>query len=549
MALNNLSADEVEQAELLLVDLLQEAYPSADLTPGRVLRDLVVHPAAMFYALHASNLRQLQQSMSLLTVSQHPELASNDLVDGLLSNLLLERKAGQTAGGQIRVILSRRLVTPIDAGATFIAGGELSFRTTTAFVGVTSSTNVVSPGSRLITERGDGYYEFLIDVRAVQADPEHNVAAGTRFTTAANVPYLIDLLAADDFSGGRAAEDNAALVAKAQRGLAPRVLSGRAHIEALLHEHFPELLDVTIVGAGDSEMRRDAHNLFGVGQGGRVDIYVQTAEFPRRAVVTTAATMLDPATRTLTFNLDRDTAAGAYAVLAVYRAAESPFVPQGEGEPTLLDSLPILSTVWTLDDTAAAGTFVPALTSAAEAAFTRYRRVAVTFTDGQSSLAAGETAEYQVHLLRMPLVADIQDFVNDRARRSPGTDYLVRAAVPVLCSVGAEVRARYPSEVDTGVLARAAANRIQAGGFALGHLPGSLIVDAIQGQLSSDAVMDLPLSLLGKLYLPDGSTRTLTGTDELRLPTVTVDPLVTARTTIFFLRLENVTINLKALTS
>lgn len=541
--IDSLSADDVAQAELLLVQMLQDEFPSADLGRGRVLRELLIRPAAVFYTLNAANMDELRRSMSLYNISADPALATDAIVDSVLSNLLLTRDFGAEASGQVRVIVTSNVSTPVDAGATFIANG-LNYQVTRAFVGVTIAANVINTGSRLITACADGNYEFLVDVEAVATGTSYNVSEGTRFTTTSTIPRLIDLVAANDFSGGRATEDNAALAARATSGLSPRTLSGRDHIEAMLRDNFT-LESLSIIGFGDGEMIRDKHNMFELSQGGKADIYVRTASTPVRTLLSVTATMLDATANKLTVSLARDSLAGVYDVLAVYRAGVTPFQTSEQIEPTLLDSLEIVSKAWSYNVTQTNDEFVPDIESADEAAFTRYRTMVLQFMDPGSGLVNGETATYQLYLLGIPTIAEMQDFVNQRDRRSPAADYLVRAPIPAMCSVGIQVAARNVGEVDTSVIKNAVAARINALGFSVGHLPGSVVIDAAQGQLASDAILDLPLTLLARLYLPDGTTSTVTGTDELRIPGNLEQAQVSARTVAWYLRTSDIDVSVR----
>ena len=543
LSIDDLTAHDVTQTEQLLVQMLQDEFPSMDLGRGRVLRELLIRPAAIFYALNGANMDELRRSMSLYNLSLNPALANDDIVDSVLSNLLLTRDVGANASGQIRVIVTSNVSTPVDAGAIFTAN-DLNFQVTRAFVGVTSINNVVNTGSRLITARADGNYEFLVDVEAVATGTSYNVSEGTRFITTCTIPRLVDLVSASDFTGGRATEDNAALAARATSGLSPRTLSGRDHIEALLWDNFT-LESLSIIGFGDNEMIRDKHNMFELSQGGKVDIYARTAATPARTLVNVTATMLDAASNKLTVSLGRDTLDGIYDVLAVYAAGVTPFQTGEQTEPTLLDSLEIVNKSWAYNVTQTEDEFVPDVETADEAAFTRYRTMVLQFIDPGSSLTNGETATYQVYLLGLPNIAEIQDFVNQRNRRGPAADYLVRAPVPAMCSVGIQIAARNVGEVNTDAIKNAVASRVNTLGFNVGHLPGSVIVDAAQGQIASDAVLELPLMLLAKLYLPDGTIRTVSGTDELRVPSNLGQAQVSARTVAWYLRTSDIDVSVR----
>ena len=548
LSISDLNTSDVQQAETLLIQFLQDEYPSLDLSRGRVLRDLLIRPAALFHALNDGNMDRLRRSMSIQQIASDPTLANDDIVDGVLSNLLIERDDGAAAAGQIRVIVNSLVTTPVDSGATFTSDGLL-FNATRAFVGVVDASNVVGGGSRLITERADGNYEFLVDVQAVETGTEYNVAVGTRFTVNPGIPNLIDLQAASDFSGGRVTEDNATLVNKVQDGLSPRVLAGRAHIETLIQENYENVDDLSIIGFGDVEMRRDSHNLFSVSNGGKVDIYTRTATAPEKSFTTVTCTMADSVNKILSVTLDRDAAAGLYDVLAVYRSNQEPFTASDASEPSLIDGLTIVTKTFTTNTTSTDGSFVPDIFNAEEAAFTRYRQLVLTFKDPASTLSNGETASYKLYLLKMPDIAAIQDFVNDRSRRSPATDYLVKAPIPAMCTIGIKVAARVIGEVDTNAIKAAVVSRVNALGFKIGHLPGSVIIDAAQGQLPTDAVLDLPINMQAKLYLPDGTRRTITGTDELRVPTNITDAQVSARTVGWFARTADVDVSVREIST
>lgn len=542
--INQLSASDIEQAEALLVELIQSQIPSADLTRGRVLRDLLIRPAAMFYAYNDANMAQLRNSMSLKQIAQDPTIASDEIVDGVLSNLLITRDTGANASGQLRIIISSKIVTTVDSSAAFFTNG-LEYRPTQAFVGVVSQGNVVNSSSRLITQRSDGAYEFIIDVAAVAPGTEYNVSNGTRFTTTSFIPRLIDIAAASDFSGGRGYEDNETLVAKVQNGISARILSGRAHIEALLKQQFPQLVNVSVIGYGDPEMRRDAHNMFNISQGGKVDIYVRTSAPPTQEILDVTSTMFDAESKTLVFSLDIDKTAGVYDAVAIYRENETPYAFNSEDTPTLVDSLEITEKNWSFYNEASSEDFVPEITSLQEAAFSRYRTLQVKFIDPTSDLVNNETATYKVYLLKMPSVAEIQDYVNRRDVRSPGADYLVKAAIPALCYIGVSVIARDVNNVDTAAIKNAIANRVNAMGFDIGKLPASVIIDAAQGQLSSSEIIDLPISMLVKLHKPDGNVITITGVDEIEIPEIDDDETVSTRTVAFLVRPEDIDVTVK----
>ena len=530
LQLTDLPTGAIDQAEAVLLEMLKTEYPSMDLAPGRVLRDLLLRPAAMMYALNAANMDNLRKSMSILDIANDPSLADPAIVDSVLSNLMITRNEGGIATGSLTIILTSKVMTPISISTVFTSNG-LTFTPTQAFTGVTTSAALTNASSRLISTRSDGYYEFTIDITATAAGSSYNLAAGSRFTTTGSINGMVDLVAQSDMTGGSDVETNSELVIKAQNGLSAHVLSGRAHVEALLKENFSTIQQCSITGFGDAEMERDRHNLFGVSYGGKADIWLQTATRPQQQVVNVTATMTDAAAKTFTATLTRDQFAGGYAVLAMYRYNASPFVLTGESTPTFLDSLPIVSQVKTLD-ISSTGEFVPSLFDVSEGSFSRYCAVTVTFTDTASTLSVGQTATYSAYVLYMPDIAAVQTFVNSRARRGPASDYLVRGAIPVMVSVGLKVVSESATTVDTNSIKSAIANAVNGMTFSVGKLPSSVIIDAAHSQLATGQYVKMPISLVGKAYLPDDTTKTIQGINELVL--TDDDPAVSANTVRYF---------------
>ena len=174
LTINDLSAETVQQSEEFLIQFLQDQYPSMDLTEGRVLRNLLIRPAAIFHALNQTNIDQLRQSMSLQAIEANPAIATEETVDAVLSNYRVTRDSGAKARGQIVIVIRDLVATTINAGTVFLADG-LTFTNPVAFVGVTTQAVILDDTHRLITKRTDGYYSFVIDVEAAGVGPQYDL--------------------------------------------------------------------------------------------------------------------------------------------------------------------------------------------------------------------------------------------------------------------------------------------------------------------------------------------------------------------------------------
>ena len=546
--INDLSEDLVQQNEAFLVQFLQDQYPSLDLTEGRVLRNLLIRPAAIFHTLNDTTLDQLRQSMSLQAIEDNPAIATEEIVDAVLSNYRVGRDEGAPAAGQLVIVIRDLIATTINAGTVFISEG-LQFTNIGPFVGVTTQGVIIDDTNRLITKRTDGYYSFVIDVVASDVGPQYELRRNTRLTTTGTIPNLIDIYALDDFTGGRSKESNQDLIDRFKLGITPPVFSGRTQIEALMRETVAGLSQVSIVGFGDPEMQRDRHNLFAISTGGKADIYAQTAANPAEIILNKQAVLVDAENGIWQISIGRDDAPGFYKVLAILPPNSS-----------LADSsYQIISEVRGLDLTPEDSYFTPEIFNLTEGAYSRYQTSVIRFVDttpigsgtSSSSSSSGPVAvlrNYSVRLLAMPFIRDLQNLSNTRNTRNPQADYLVRAPIPVFCTVDMTINYMFDSDTpDISAVKQALATRVSNLGFDMGQLPASVVFDAVQGAISPRGTMTIsPLDMLGIMRKPTGELIQLRSSNALIVPDLPEEE-ITSRTTIFYLPVDAISVTLAKL--
>ena len=530
----------IDQAEEYMRQVLQEAAPSLDLSEGRVIRQLVVNTAAILHAVNRQDIENLVNSFSPVVIAADPDAADPDITDAVYGNYGIERFDGNKATGQISIIISALTTTAVPTSTVFTANG-LNYVTSQPYVGVTAQESVVSSGERLIQERSDGTFFFTVPVTAEFVGETYRAQRGTRFTVSPAIGGMIDAQAAADFEGGLSAETNAELAARAQEGIAPKVFSGRAQIDALIADEFTEVKATSQVGFGDPEMLRDRHNIFGWSQGGKADLYVKTADVPAEIKLTKSCEYLgDNAWRVI---LTRNDAPGFYLVTAIV-----PF-----GEDPLIGGLDVAFETRGLDLTAETD-FVQQLEGGmVEGAYSRYQTAVVQFEDTSTpaETPVGATANYDVYVLRAPDIRGINDLTVDRSRRPPTGDYLPRAPVPALAAVSLKVSYRTSAgTVDTDAVKQAIFSRVNGLGFNTGRLPLSVITDAAHGAIElGGSYVITPLDLHAFIYPPD--TVPL-GRIELRDPDVLTIPNlpsrgVSQRTTCFYMLLDSISVTAEAM--
>jgi hypothetical protein len=535
LTIEDLDPASVEQAEEFLANWLKAEYPSMDLVPGRVLRDLLIRPAAMFHALNQTDIDRLRQSMSLKAIEADPALADEEIVDGVLSNYRVTRNTGQKSSGLVTIVLSDLLTTSVDAGTAFTANG-LSFLTSSAYVGVTSQDAVTNDGQRLITQRVDGTYSFTVPVEAADVGTQYDLRRNTRMTASPAIPNMIDALATQDFAGGANSQTNEELIQQFKTGISPSVFSGRIQIEALCRGVVPGLEAISITGFGDAEMLRDRHNIFEVSQGGKADLWVRTA-YPQTVALIKEATLVDAAQKLWQITIARDDAPGFYTIDGV--------LPTG-ADPTE-QTLQITGETRGLDLSQAASEFVPDVSGLVEGAYSRYQTGIFQFVDPATDplLPVGSKSEYQVFVNKPLYIADLQGKAVDRAARNPQADYLVRAAVPAFCALNLTVQYRDGSEMpDADAIKTEIVKRVNGLGFVPGRLPASIIHDAVHNVAGPDVIVVSPLDLICQIRKPSGETVLLRGPDDIAVPYLPAEG-VTNRTVNFYLGAEQISITVE----
>jgi hypothetical protein len=549
LTINDLSADTVQQSEEFLIQFLKDQYPSLDLTEGRVLRNLLIRPAAIFHALNQTNIDQLRQSMSLQAIEENPSIATESTVDAVLSNYRVTRDQGSKSKGQIVIVIRDLVATTINAGTVFLADG-LVFTNLLSFVGVTTQAVIIDDTNRLITKRTDGYYSFVIDVEAAEVGPQYDIMRNTRLTTTGTIPNLIDIYTLDNFSGGRSQESNQDLIDRFQQGITPPVFSGRNQIEALMRETVAGLKQVSIIGFNDAEMQRDRHNLFAISTGGKADIYAQTAAVPAEVILTKQAVLVDAENSIWQVSIGRDDAPGYYKIISI--------LPENS---SLADSsFEVLSEVRGLDLTPDGSYFTPEIFSLIEGAYSRYQTAVIRFVDttpltdntsSSSSSSSGPVTvlrNYSVRVLAMPYIRDLQNLANTRSVRNPQADYLVRAPIPIFCTIDMTINYKFDSDIpDINAVKQSLADRVANLGFDMGQLPASIVFDAVQSAMATRGTLTIsPLDMLGIMRKPTGELIQLRSANALVVPDLPEEE-ITSRTTIFYLPADSISVTLAKL--
>ena len=538
------SLDQVDQTLLATtianyVEMLQEEDSTLDTNPATVLRQMVVELQALFGALTQTQVNRLVNSWSLAVINADPTLADDALVDKLVSNYMIVRNSGTFASGSVVIVLQSLITTAIPGSLQFTDGSNI-FQVTRPFLGVISADAVTDSGDRLIQTRDDGTFYFTVEVTAVAAGAASQLQQNTSLTSTPNIPASVRMYAEADFTGGTDPETNAQLMSRLAAGISAQSTADATSIEGIIRGSFPAVTQVSILGFGDPEMSRDRNNLLGISTGGKVDIIVRTAVRPSVTKITKTAVLDSTALQSWRLQFQRTENSGFYYVQAV--------LPTGS---TAAGSLDITSDSRLLDVTSLPGMTMPSIPKVENGIYSPFQTACVKFIDPGTPVTGltegSSTGTYDVYVVGMPSLWDIQtSLFSLRSRRDPAGDYLIRAPIPCILTANLLIRydARYAAPVASAV-SNAVADAVNALDFTVPNLPISKLVEAAHSVLNDTAYVELPIDVRGKLFLPDGQTIHLTGTQSIDIPTFSTYG-VSRRTTAFFMSPTDVVVTLVA---
>lgn len=551
-ALADLDADRLAAIEESLKAVLSEYNPDMDLRRG-VVKDLVLHSRALLAAQNEKAILDALNGGSLAELAADPEAAPEGSVDRVLGNYGLVRREAAKAVGSIVIVLTAQTPVVIPSGSVFDVGG-VEFVTDRVYAARLNEAQVIGPGDKLLVATGSNYY-FVVGVEASETGANGNVRQGTVATPEVEPVNFSQAYANVDFTGGADAESNTALLARQQAGLAVRAWSTRPSIEAVVRDakveestlnddgtttvtevaQFPELVSLSVVGAGDAEMLRDKHSLWPVAAGGRADLYARTATTYETRRVTLTASLLSKvgAVGTWQLGIGRDDAPGYYEVVKVLLTTQDSS-SSGFSVASETRSLDVTGDGWK-----------PDIPEVAEGVYSRYQASVITFVDtvtNATALAISSTKEYDVVVRVMPQVDELQDFWNDVSRRPTMGDVLVKAPIPCFVAVALTLSVARGATVSVTDIQQELAGVINGLSFTA-KLPASLLSQALHTLLGTSLVSVSGLSLSGRILKPDQSVTYLSSSVELTLPD---DPenMVSPRTVAFLTEPDSVTVTL-----
>ncbi len=254
-------------ATQFIIQRLREYDPNRTVAPGTGWYELMVAPLTAILQPIRDDLAALTTSQTISQVLEAvaPDEFSEDVLDALLSTLLVERRLGSRGTTTVRIRFFAAQAFDADAG-------DLTFATTTGLQ--FENTIAQSFTSSQINTNFDGQFYYVdVPVQSSTEGSSFNVAIGDISVMNAEPANVVDVANVSAVSDGVTRETNLELIARARQEVTVRALVTSPGIFSTITNTFQSIRSVAPVGFGDAEMMRDIIQNAHVG--GYVDAWVK----------------------------------------------------------------------------------------------------------------------------------------------------------------------------------------------------------------------------------------------------------------------------------
>lgn len=236
---------EIVQAELLALKILEAQFPDMDFRQGTGLRDLVLRPSAFLLALINKGLNYYFSQNTLRGVNND---TPQEVVDDILSNWFLRRNLGTFAVINARLYFARQKNVTISSNVFFSTDNTLRFY---------PQQSMTIPASAMSYDASVNEWYIDIDLQAEQQGPSYNLSSGSLLYFSNFDPYFLRAEINYLTEASIAGETNEQFISRAETAISTRNLINNPSIDSNLREQFNYLEHVVPIGYGDPEMIRD----------------------------------------------------------------------------------------------------------------------------------------------------------------------------------------------------------------------------------------------------------------------------------------------------
>ena len=528
---------------ITLSDVTQEDFDSAvetveagikaynrrlDTRVGTVLRDLLVNPEAAVEGVISGQITEARKSSSLKLLQEAQEAGEEidqEDVNAILSNFNITPSSGTKARGIVKVIVSDGTVAySVSEGDMFTTSDNVEFTADEQTVACPSGMSLSGTYKKVDLYSGAAGYFFFVSVTASEIGASGNIAQGTSLEPDPVPSSFVMAEAYKDFDGGSDVQDVGAIIESIPSGLSLRGFVNKNAVEGMLRGEFDggnyPMVAVSTVGYGNEAQLRDRHNLFGVGVGGRIDVYVRNFSDFYTVTTTLEGNKVsqddgdngNTPYATYKINIPKGTFPGACWIKSVADFAGN------STDDTALNSLDFTAT--RTADVSGSGHDFDSDQAAVEAANTVWQGFELTVSkvpadvkksdESKTNDSFSDTRKFKVTAYCLPQAAELQEYVDRDDIRNVATDVVVRC--PIICNVYVNANVIYDPKkpIDEATAKTKIRSYINGLGF-VGRITRSEIVQILKNLGALSVEMRDTDMLTGVLHDAKGAEHNLSG--------------------------------------
>lgn len=556
ITLSDITQEQFDVAAETVISGVKAYNRKLDTREGTVLRDLLVDPEAAIESVVTGQIDEVRASSSLKRMQEAQEAGGEvdqDDVNAVLSNFNIKPASGTASAGLVKVVVADGSMTyavPEDFVFTTVDGLEFAVDSAVVAAANGSATAV----NTKLYEGAAGYF-FLVRVKAMEIGSAGNIKQGTSLTPQTSMVSFVMAEAYKDFDGGADVQSLDAIIDSIPSGLSIRGFVNKTAVEGMLRSKFDDgdfpIVAVSSVGYGNLAQRRDKHNVFGVGVGGRVDVYVRNFSDIYTITKTIAGEWVqEDGFKGYVLKIPAGTFPGACWIKSV--ADPFSYIPSESSDSSsaaakaesekVLESLAMDNVVRTADVSGTWHDIEVTDGDASEAFNTVWQGFVVRLSDVPPDINAEDSSsgndewsaerEFKVTAYCLPQAEELQEYADGDGVRSISTDVVVRC--PIICNVSVSASVRYDPKkpMDAASAKTAIRSYINGLGF-VGRLTRSEIVQILKNLGAVSVDMPDQNMLWGVLHDAKGARHVLQG-DALDVSTIEDGPAMVSKDTVVF---------------
>jgi hypothetical protein len=242
---------DIRDTETRLATYLNAKVPGLNVRPGSAMYDVLIRSMSYIVTIVTKEAESVRLSSSIAKLANKSDPTSRLVLDDLLSNWFIDRRAGGIARGIIKITLSRPYSFTISTDRVFTRG--------TSSFSLDSTTSVSFSAEDFVESTQNGVVLYSVSIPVKSNIPgDGNLLPPGQFQSDTSIPNLVSIQSTATFSDAEETETNTALIDRARASLSLRgFITSKSIVASINDMDIPGVQRVVTVKAGDKELTRD----------------------------------------------------------------------------------------------------------------------------------------------------------------------------------------------------------------------------------------------------------------------------------------------------